>query len=126
MSLNEGHWVLSILFIYCLLIYYLIIYLFIIYLFIFFFGGGVLSSINSSTPSAAYVRQIGSGNGLSPVRRQAITWTNADLLSIGPLETNYSETQIKIQKFSFMKMHFKISSVKWRPVCPGEDELNEN
>ena len=29
---------------------------------------------------------FGSGNGLSSVRRQAITWTNADLLSIGPLE----------------------------------------
>ena len=27
---------------------------------------------------------IGSGNGLSPVRRQAITWTNDDLLSIAP------------------------------------------
>ena len=26
---------------------------------------------------------IGSDNGLSPVRRQAITWTNAGLLSIG-------------------------------------------
>ena len=26
---------------------------------------------------------IGSGNGLSPDRRQAITWTNIDLLSIG-------------------------------------------
>ena len=28
---------------------------------------------------------IGSGNGLSPVRRQTITWTNAGLLSIGLL-----------------------------------------
>ena len=34
---------------------------------------------------------IGSGNGLSPVRRQAITWINTDLLSIGPLGTNLSE-----------------------------------
>ena len=34
---------------------------------------------------------IGSGNGLTPVRRQAITWTNAGLLSIEPLETNVSE-----------------------------------
>ena len=31
---------------------------------------------------------IGSGNGLAPVRYQAITWTNDDLLSIGPLGTN--------------------------------------
>ena len=25
---------------------------------------------------------IGSGNGLSPVRRQAITWTNADQMKL--------------------------------------------
>ena len=41
---------------------------------------------------------IGSGNGLSPVRWQAITSTNADLLSIGPLGTNFSEIQIEIKK----------------------------
>ena len=39
---------------------------------------------------------IGSDNGLSPIRRQAIIWTNAGLLSIGPLETNFSEILIKI------------------------------
>ena len=38
--------------------------------------------VNSSPPSAAHMCQmnwaiIGSGNGLPPVRRQAITWTNA-------------------------------------------------
>ena len=32
-----------------------------------------------------------SDNGLSPVRRQAIIWTNAGLLSIDPLETILSE-----------------------------------
>ena len=62
---------------------------------------------------------IGSGNGLSPVRRQAITWTNVDFLSIGPLGTNFSEIWIKIQNFSFVKMHLKISFVNWRPFCPG-------
>ena len=34
---------------------------------------------------------IGSDNGLSPGRRQAIIWTNAGLLSIGPLGTYFSE-----------------------------------
>ena len=34
---------------------------------------------------------IASGNGLLPVWDQAITWTNADLLSIGLLATNLSE-----------------------------------
>ena len=29
----------------------------------------------------------------------------------------------KIQNFSLMKMHLKISSVKWWPFCPGGDEL---
>ena len=31
---------------------------------------------------------IGSDNGLSPDRRQAIIWTNDGILLIGPLETN--------------------------------------
>ena len=34
---------------------------------------------------------IGSDNGLSPIRRQAIIWTNAGLLSIGPLGTIFGE-----------------------------------
>ena len=66
---------------------------------------------------------IDSDNGLSPGRRQAIIWTNAGLLLIGPLGTNFSEILIKIQNFSFMKMHLKISSAKRRPFCPGEDKL---
>ena len=70
-----------------------------------------------------YQVSIGSGNGLSPDRHQAITWTNADLLIIGSLGTNCSEIGIKIQKFSFMKMHLKISSAKQKPFCPGGDEL---
>ena len=49
---------------------------------------------NSSSPSAAYIHQwirgsIGSGNGLSPVRRQAVTWTNAGSLQIGLLGTKF-------------------------------------
>ena len=50
---------------------------------------------------------IGSGNGLSPVWHQTITWTNADLLSIGRLGTYFSETLIKIQYFLLKKMYFK-------------------
>ena len=42
---------------------------------------------------------IASDNGLWPGRRQAITWTNAGILLIGPLGTNFSETLIKIQTF---------------------------
>ena len=60
---------------------------------------------------------IGSDNGLSPGRRQAIIWTNAGLLLIGPLGTNFSEILIRIQTFSFKKMHLEMSSAKWRPFC---------
>ena len=34
---------------------------------------------------------IGSDNGLSPGRRQAIIWTNARILLIEPSGTNFSE-----------------------------------
>ena len=60
---------------------------------------------------------IGSDNGLSPGRRQAIIWTNAGILLIGPLGTNLSEILIKIHAFSFKKMHFKMLSGKWWPFC---------
>ena len=39
---------------------------------------------------------IGLDNGLSPGRRQAIIWTNAWILLIGPLGTNFSEILIII------------------------------
>ena len=43
----------------------------------------------------------GSDNGLLPGRRQAIIWTNAGILLIGPLGTNFSEILIAIETFSF-------------------------
>ena len=65
----------------------------------------------------------GSDNGLSPGRRQAIIWTNAGILLIGPLGTNFSENLIKILTFSFTKMRLKVSSAKWRPFCLGLNVL---
>ena len=62
---------------------------------------------------------IGPDNGLSPGRRQAIICTNAGILLIGPLGTNFSEIQIGIQTVSYKKMHLKMSSVKWRPFFLG-------
>ena len=53
---------------------------------------------------------IGSDNGLSPIRRQAIIKTIAGLLSIGPLGTNFSESLIKIQNI-------------WNIVCEMADIL---
>ena len=66
---------------------------------------------------------FGSDNGLSPDRRQAIIWTNAGLLLIGPLGTNFSEILIEILTFSFKKMRLKVSSAKWRLFGLGLNEL---
>ena len=67
---------------------------------------------------------IGSDNGLSPGRRQAIIWTNAGILLNGPLGTNFNEMFIKIHTFSFKKIHLKMASAKWRPFCLGLNVLN--
>ena len=66
---------------------------------------------------------IGSDNGLSPDRRQAIIWTNAGLVLIGPLGTNFSEILNEILTFSFKKMRLKVSSAKRRPFCLGLNVL---
>ena len=47
---------------------------------------------------------IGSDNGLSPGRRQAIIWTNARILLIGPLGTNFNEILTEIHTFSLKKI----------------------
>ena len=60
---------------------------------------------------------IGSDNGLSPGRRQAILWTSAGILLIAPMGTNFSEILIENFTLSFKKMHLKMSSGKWRPFC---------
>ena len=66
---------------------------------------------------------IGSDNGLWPDRRQAIIWTNAGILLIGPLGTNFSEISIEILTFSIKKMRLKVSSAKRRPFCLGLNVL---
>ena len=79
---------------------------------------GRVTHICVSNPSI-----IGSDNGLSPSRHQAIIWTNAGILLIRPSGTNFSEISIEIHIFSFTKMHFKWSSGKWRPFCHGLNVL---
>ena len=69
---------------------------------------------------------IGSDNGLSPGRRQAIIWTNDGILLIGPLRTNFSEIWIQINTFSFTKMHLKMLSGKCWPYCLGLNVLSKN
>ena len=64
---------------------------------------------------------IGSDNGLSPGRRQAIIWTNAGILLIGPLGTNFSENLIGIQTFkkknALENAVCKMASILSRPQC---------
>ena len=68
---------------------------------------------------------IGSDSGLPPGRHQAIIWSNAGILLIRTLGTNVSEISIKIHIFSFKKMHFKMSSGKWRSFCLGLNMLTQ-
>ena len=68
---------------------------------------------------------IGSDNGLSPDRRQAIIWTNDGLLLIRPWGTNFSEILFENHTSSFKKMRSKLSSAKWRPFCLGLNVLKE-
>ena len=70
---------------------------------------------------------IGSDNGLSPGRCQAIIWTNARILLIRTLGTNSSEILSAIGTFSFKKMHLKMLSAKWHLFRLGLNEvINEN
>ena len=61
------------------------------------------------------ITTIGSDNGLSPDRRQAIIWTNAEILLIGTLGTKFSEILIGILTSSFKEVRLKMSSGEWRP-----------
>ena len=66
---------------------------------------------------------IGSDNGLSPGRRQAIIWRNTGILLNWTLGTNFSEILSKIDTFSFKQMRLKMSSGKWQPYCLGLNVL---
>ena len=73
----------------------------------------------------AYLTIIASDNGLSPSRCKAIVWTNARILLIRPLGTNFSEILIEIHIYSFKKMYLKMSPAKRRPFCLGLNVLNQ-
>ena len=67
---------------------------------------------------------IGSDNGLSPIRCQAIIWINAGILLIRTLGTHFSEILIQIHTFSNKKMHLKMSSGKFRSFRLGLNVLS--
>ena len=60
---------------------------------------------------------IGSDKGW----RQAIIWTNAGILLIGRLGTNFSEIVVEINIFSLTNLHLKVSAkvaaILSRPQC---------
>ena len=64
---------------------------------------------------------IGPDNGLSPGRRQAIIWTNAGMLLIGPVGTIFSEILIRIHTLSLKKNAFEnvweTAAISSRPQC---------
>ena len=68
---------------------------------------------------------IGSDNGLSPGRCQAIIWTNIGILLNGTLGIYFSEILSEIHTFSFKKMHLKMLSAKQRPFCLGLNVLKK-
>ena len=64
---------------------------------------------------------IGSDNGLSPGRRQAIIWSNDGILFIGPLGTNFSEISIEIHTFiqenAFENVVWIMAAILSQPQC---------
>ena len=56
----------------------------------------------------------------SPVRRQAITWTNAGLLLIGLMGTNFKS---EFYHFHSRTWIWNYRLPRWQPFCPGGDEL---
>ena len=57
---------------------------------------------------------IGSGNGLAPGQRQAIIWTNAEILLIRTSgRFKFQQNLSNIHTFSFKKMDLKILFTKW-------------
>ena len=91
---------------------------------------GFLSPTPPITPGAAYMHQWTGSSlvqvSLSPVRHQAIAWTNAEVLWIGLLGTNFSEIWIGIPSYSFKKMHLKMSSANIATILSRRRWGNSN
>ena len=68
---------------------------------------------------------IGSDNGMSPGRRQAIIRTNAGIWLIGSLGTKFIEISIEFLTSSCKEMCLKVSSAKWRLLCLGLNVWND-
>ena len=64
---------------------------------------------------------FGSGNGLSPGRSQAISWTYTGILLIGPLGTYFTEilenTAIFIDENDFKIVAWQMAAILSLPQC---------
>ena len=72
---------------------------------------------------------IGSDNGLSPGRRQAIIWNNAGLLLIESLGTNFQwnfnrNSNIFIQENALEHVVSEMTSILSRPQCVNTSVLH--
>ena len=65
----------------------------------------------------------GSDNGLSPGRRQAITWTNAVMLFNWTLRNKFKWIHNRNLYISIQENVFEMSYRKWRPFCLGLNVL---
>ena len=79
-------------------------------------NGGTCNWSHLTLYASVNLVNIGSGNGLAPVWRQAIAWTSASLLLIGLLGTNFSEIWIGILPFTFKKICLKMSAAKMAAI----------
>ena len=72
---------------------------------------------------------IGSDNGLSPGRRQAIIWTNDGILLIGTLRTNFSEILSEINTFSlknaFENVVWKMAFILFGTQCVNKWDYHQ-
>ena len=72
-------------------------------------ASSMMQWVNSLRPSDEYIcvsklAIIGSDDGLSPGRRQAVIWTNSRILLIGPQGTNFNEILIEVHTFPLKKI----------------------
>ena len=58
-----------------------------------------------------------SGDGFLPSRCQVIIRTNAGILLIGPIGTNFNEILIENHTSSFKTINLNMTSGKWHPFC---------
>ena len=84
-------------------------------------------NFNSLRPSDAYMfcklTIIGSDNGLSPRRHQAIIWTNAGILLIWTLRNKLQRNINRNWDIFIQENHLKMSSGKYQPFCLALDVL---